>query len=116
MAEKPPYKLSIDLESYRPEAINAALERLNELCSEHDQVGKTKAKVAIESYQEDALIAIREQIEAYLRVNKVVIEGKVTLESPVVRPQPEKTPMDEMLDMPDTPGRRAAEFIMDRTR
>ena len=28
MAEKPPYKLSIDLESYRPEAINAALERL----------------------------------------------------------------------------------------
>lgn len=28
--EKPPYKLSIDLESYRPEAINAALERLSD--------------------------------------------------------------------------------------
>lgn len=98
MAEKPPYSLSISLESYRPEAINAALERLNELCSEYDQTGKVKARVAIESYQEDALLAIREQIEAYLRVKRVVIEGKVTLESPVVRPELAKTPMDDMLE------------------
>ena len=97
MAEKPPYSLSISLESYRPEAINAALERLNELCSEYDQAGKVKAKVTIESYQEDALLAIREQIETYLRVKKVILEGKVTLESPVVRPET-KTPMDDMLE------------------
>lgn len=106
MADKPPFKLSIDLESYRPEAINAALDRLNDLCSEHDQTGKVKAKVVIESNSEDALLAIREQIETYLRVKKVVLEGKVTLESPVVRPQPEKTPMEEALDRLDGAGRR----------
>lgn len=68
------------------------------MCSEHNQTGKVKAKVAIESYQEDALLVIREQIETYLRVKKVVLEGKVTLESPVVRPEPNRTPMDEILE------------------
>lgn len=110
--EKPPYKLSIDLESFRPEAINDALDRLNDLCSEHDQTGKVKAKVAIESHHEDALLAIREQIETYLRANKIIIEGKVTMESPVVRPQPEKTPMEEALERAaHRMGAESVEFV-----
>lgn len=111
--EKPPYKLSIDLESFRPEAINEALERLNALCSEHDQTGKVKAKVVIESHQEDALLAIREQIETYLRARKIIIEGKVTMESPVVRPQPEKTPMEEALErLRPEPGSGIDEVVL----
>lgn len=111
MAEKAPFKLSIALEGFRPEAINAALDRLNDLCSEHDQSGKVSAKVVIEGYQEDALVGIREQIETYLRVNKFVLEGKVTMESPVVRPQPEKTPMERMMEaLQPGPGESAIEM------
>lgn len=114
--EKPPYALNITLEGTRTEHLSKVLARLNELCGEHDRAGESKTKVVIESWHEDDLIAIREQIELFMRQHKLILRSECYIKAPTVRPEPAKTPMDEVLDMPDTPGRRAAEFIMDRTR
>jgi hypothetical protein len=96
--DKPPFKLTITLESYRPDALNQAIEHLNELCNQYDQTGELKAKATIESWKEDPLLAIRAEIEQYLRLKKLIIEGKVTLESPVVRPPITLTPMEKAIE------------------
>jgi len=97
--DKPPFKLTINLESYRPDALNSAVERLRELCEEHDQTtGEMKTKIILESWKEEPLLAIRAQIETYLRHHKLLLDGKATIESPIVRPRPELTPMEEAIE------------------
>jgi hypothetical protein len=99
MADKPPYKLTIDLETYHPDALKDTLDRLRELCEEHEQSGgELKTKLTIESHQEEALTAIRDQIEVYLRQHKLLITGDATIRGPLVRPKAEPTPMERMLD------------------
>ncbi len=94
--EKPLYKMTIDFVSYRPDALNDALDRLNELAEEFDQTpGQIKTKATIESDSEEAIRSIRYQLETYLKINKTVISGKVGIEEPLVRPEPEPTPMDK---------------------
>ena len=44
------------------------------------------------------LQAIREQFEVWLRQERLGIEGDVVMKSPVVRPQPEKAPMDALFE------------------
>jgi hypothetical protein len=96
--EKPPYSLVIDLKTYHPDALKDTLDRLRELCDEQEQsTGELKTKLTIESWQEDALIAIRNQIESYLRHNKLLISGEATVKGPLVRPRPEPTPMEQAL-------------------
>lgn len=85
--DKPPFKLTIKLEGTRPDAIQATLNRLQTLCGEHDQVGELKASATIESWDEEALLAIRNQIESHIRANRWVIDGKTTFDSPLVRPK-----------------------------
>ena len=107
--DKPPYKLTISLEAYQPEAMQAVLRRLNELSNEYDQVPELKTKVAIESTDEGALVYIRNQLEAFLRHSNEPVECKVTMEAPGVRPisKPRTTPMDSLLeDVPRAPGRK----------
>jgi hypothetical protein len=104
--DKPPYRLTIDLETWHPDALKDTLDRLRELTDEHDQTsGELKTKLTIESWQEDALVAIRNQIESYLRHNKLLITGDATIKGPLVRPKPEPTPMEALLNT--DLGRRA---------
>lgn len=103
MSDKPPYKLTIKLNGTRPDALNAAVRRLDELCGDHDQVADLKTAVTIESWKEDDLIAIRDGIESFLDSKRLIIGGEVTLTSPVVRKrtpivaEPPPTPMEEYL-------------------
>ena len=93
--DKPPFKLVIDLETFRPDALADTLDRLRDLCEEHDQTaGELKTKLTIESWSEEALTTIRNAIEIWLRVNKTVISGEATLKGPLVRPKAEPTPME----------------------
>lgn len=94
MADKLPYQLTINLKSFRPEAVEAALRRFEQLCSEHDQIGAITTKVVIESNDEDALIEMRNQFEVWLRAARALVEGDVTMRSPLVRPKPQLLPMD----------------------
>lgn len=93
MADKLPFRLKIHLEGYRPEAVHAALNHLDTLCGEYDHAPELKATATIESNDEAALTAIRAQLEVYLRANKTLVEGKVTMEAPLVRPKPETQPL-----------------------
>lgn len=106
-AEKPWYKLTISLDAAKVETLMKALTHLNELTTAQSQPGDLKTRIAMESFHEETLLAIRDDFEAWLRVNRVGIDGKVTLEAPVVRPRPEAepTPMEEYLDrLRPTPG------------
>lgn len=93
MADKLPFKLIIKLEGYRPEAVHAALQHLDTLCSEYDHAPELKATATIESNDEAALTAIRAQLEMYLRSNKTLVEGKVTMEAPLIRPKHDQEPL-----------------------
>jgi hypothetical protein len=94
MADKPPFKLTITLEAFKPEAMNMALDEINELCNHYDQAGELKTKVTIESWKEDPLLSIRAEIEDFLRRHKVAIDGKVSLESPLMRTIAQETPIE----------------------
>jgi len=103
MSDKPPYKLTIKLNGTRPDALNAAVRRIDELCGDHDQVADLKTAITIESWKEDDLLTIRDGIEAFLDSKRLIIGGEVTLTSPVVRKrtpivaEPPPTPMEEYL-------------------
>jgi hypothetical protein len=98
MSEKAPYKLTIKLTSARPDAIGDALARLREITGEYDQHGET---IALESYKEAPLTAIREQFELWLHTHRIGIECEVTAKAPGLRPETvtalraqQRTPMD----------------------
>lgn len=104
MSDKPPYKLVIKLSGTRPDALNAAVRRLDELCGDHDQVGELKTAVTIEIWKEEDVLAIRDGIEAFLDSKRLIIAGEVTLTSPIIRkrapipaPEPIPTPMEAYL-------------------
>lgn len=109
MPDKPPFKLSITLETNRPDAMKASIDHLNTLCNEHDQRSDVKTKVVIESWDEVSLLAIRAGIEAYIRQHRWVIDGKVTMDSPLIRMESQVPPMVELFNAPmgsDGPPRR----------
>lgn len=113
--EKPWYTLKIDLKARKVEVMNGALEKLDEITSEHSTPGQLRTAIKFESFQEETLQAIREAFEAWLRQQRLGVEGDVTMTSPVVRPRPEPAPMDAMFEelRPGKGGRSAAavEFI-----
>lgn len=113
--EKPPYALNISLEGTRTEHLSRVLSRLNELCGEHDRAGESKTKVVIESWDEEELNIIRRQIELYMRQNKIILKSECYIKAPTVRPEPEKTPMEEELERLESAGRRmgadSVEFV-----
>lgn len=92
MSDKPPYKLAIKLNGTRPDALNAAIRHLDDLCGDHDQVADLKTTVVI---------------EAFLDAKRLIIGGEVTLTSPVVRKrtpivaEPAPTPMEAYLQEQD---------------
>jgi hypothetical protein len=55
---------------------------------------KPPDRVVIESNDEQSLSEIRNQFEVFLRAARTLVEGEVTMASPLVRPQPKSLPMD----------------------
>ena len=114
--EKPLYKLTVDLVTYFPDALNATLEKLQELTEEHDQVtGELKTKVIVETDSEEAVRQIRYQLETYLRQHKTQISGEVVIKEPLVRPEPTPLPMDAIEGFAERHGART-EFAVSSDR
>lgn len=96
---KPIYKMTIDLATFRTDALKETLDCIRELTSEQDKTlaGELKTKVTIEGDNLRGLQAIRDQLEIYLRHNqKTIVTGTVDIKEPLIRPAP-ATPMDELL-------------------
>jgi hypothetical protein len=87
MADKAPYKLTVKIDSERPDAIGQALSQLREIAGEHDQVGKGSATITIESYLEHPLSAICEAFEEWLWQHQIGLGCEMTLGRPGVRPE-----------------------------
>ena len=51
MAEKAPYKLTVKLDSSRPDAIGEAMQSLRDIAGDYDQTGEASATITMESYQ-----------------------------------------------------------------
>lgn len=96
--DKPWYTLEIKLTASKVEKMTAAITKLDEITSEHSTPGMLKFGVKFESFQEEQLQAIREQFEVWLRDQRLGIEGDVVMKSPVVRPRPEKAPMEALFE------------------
>lgn len=115
---KPIYKMTIDLSTFRTGALKDALDRIRELTSEQEKTaqGEIKIKVAIEGDVLQGLVAIRNQIEIYLRQQKNgLVSGTVKIEEPLIRPAPEPTPMDALFEDEDaTPGERTMKWLVER--
>jgi hypothetical protein len=86
-ADKPPYKLTIKLDSARPDALSQAMEALREIISDHDQTGEAESTIVIESFKESPLLMVREAFEEWLWKYKIGIGCKIRLDSPGVRPE-----------------------------
>jgi hypothetical protein len=101
-ADKPPYKLTVKLDSARPDALSQALEALRDIISDHDQTGEAESTIVIESFKESPLLEVREAFEEWLWKYKIGIGCKIRLDSPGVRPESASifrarfaTPMDQ---------------------
>ena len=85
--DKPPYKLTIKLESERPDVIGEALGQLRTIAGEHDQTGKGSATLTIESYLEQPLSAICAAFEQWLWEHTIGVGCEMNLARPGLRPE-----------------------------
>lgn len=81
MPEKAPYKLTVKLDSPKPEHVAAALTELRERAAEYDQTGEATATVTFEFWQEAPMRAIMDAFETWL-----FYHGHVDCEMKPVRP------------------------------
>lgn len=102
MAEKAPYKLTIKLDSSRPDAIGDALRQLRDIAGEYDQAGEGTASITIESYQEKPLSAICDDFEEWLYKHAIGLGCEMRIQRPGLRFEMlstlrarHATPMDE---------------------
>lgn len=64
--DKAPYRLTIKLDSARPDALGEALRVLRDIAGEYDQTGEGAASITIESWQEKPLQGICDDFEEWL--------------------------------------------------
>ena len=102
MAEKAPYKLTVKLDSARPDAIGQAMRALQDITAEADQSGDGSATITIESYQEDPLRSICDAFEEWLYKHAIGLGCDIKLQRPGLRPEMlsvlrarHATPMDQ---------------------
>ena len=118
----PIYKMTIDLSTFRTDALKATLDRIRELTSgeEKTMAGELKTKVTIEGDNLPGLQMIRNQLEIYLRHNQnTIVTGTVDIKEPLVRPAPEPTPMDALFEDDEaigSDGARAMAWLEQRER
>ena len=100
--EKAPYKLSVKLDSSRPDAIGQAIQALQDITAEADQSGDGSATITIESYQEDPLRSICDAFEEWLYKHAIGIGCEIKIARPGLRPEMaarfrarHATPMDD---------------------
>lgn len=97
---KPIYKMTIDLTTFRTDALKDTLDCIRELTGEQEKTiaGELKIKATIEGDNLAGLQAIRNQLEIYLRRQQTgLVTGTVDIKEPLIRPAPEPTPMDALL-------------------
>ena len=85
--EKAPYKLSVKLDSSRPDAIGQAIQALQDITAEADQSGDGSATITIESYQEDPLRSICDAFEEWLYKHAIGIGCEIKIARPGLRPE-----------------------------
>lgn len=84
MAEKAPYKLTVKLDSSRPDAIGEAMQSLRDIAGDYDQTGEASATITMESYQEDPLRQICDAFEEWLYKHAIGLGCDIKLPSPVL--------------------------------
>lgn len=109
MPEKAPYKLTIKLDSARPDALGDAMKRLRDIAGDYDQTGEGSATFLFEAWQEAPLTDIREQFEIWLHQHAIGLGCEVVQKSPGLRPETvtalratQRTPMDDALQDDET--------------
>lgn len=102
MAEKAPYKLTVKLDSSRPDAIGEAMQSLRDIAGDYDQTGEASATITMESYQEDPLRQICDAFEEWLYKHAIGLGCDIKLQRPGLRPEMlsalrarHATPMDD---------------------
>lgn len=85
--DKAPYKLTVKLDSERPDAIGQALSQLREIAGERDQTGKGSATLTIDSYLEQPLTEICAAFEEWLWQHQIGLGCEMTIGRPGVRPE-----------------------------
>ena len=100
--EKAPYKLTVKLDSSRPDAIGEAMQSLRDIAGDYDQTGDGSATITIESYQEDPLRSICDAFEEWLYKHAIGLGCDIKIQRPRLRPEMlaalrarHATPMDE---------------------
>ncbi len=91
MADKPPYKLKIKIDSARADALADAFAAIREIIGETEVIGDHATTITLESFTEAPLLDIRAQFERFLWHHKIGMECKIGLESPGVRPEMAET-------------------------
>lgn len=100
--EKAPYKLTVKLDSSRPDAIGEAMQSLRDIAGDYDQTGEASATITMESYQEDPLRSICDAFEEWLYKHAIGLGCDIKLQRPGLRPEMlsvlrarHATPMDD---------------------
>lgn len=100
--EKAPYKLTVKLDSSRPDAIGEAMQSLRDIAGDYDQTGEASATITMESYQEDPLQQICDAFEEWLYKHAIGLGCDIKLQRPGLRPEMlaalrarHATPMDQ---------------------
>lgn len=100
--EKAPYKLTVKLDSSRPDAIGEAMQSLRDIAGDYDQTGEASATITMESYQEDPLRSICDAFEEWLYKHAIGLGCDIKLQRPGLRPEMlsvlrarHATPMDQ---------------------
>ena len=87
MAEKAPYKLSVKLDSSRPDAIGQAIQALRDIAGDFDQTGEATATITFESYQEAPLRDVTDTFEEWLYKHAIGIGCEIKIARPGLRPE-----------------------------
>ena len=102
MAEKAPYKLSVKLDSSRPDAIGQAIQALRDIAGDFDQTGEATATITFESHQEAPLRDVCDTFEEWLYKHAIGIGCEIKIARPGLRPEMlsalrarHATPMDD---------------------
>ena len=85
--EKAPYKLSVKLDSSRPDAIGQAIQALRDIAGDFDQTGEATATITFESYQEAPLRDVTDTFEEWLYKHAIGIGCEIKIARPGLRPE-----------------------------
>lgn len=85
--DKAPYKLTIKLDSARPDALGEALRVLRDIAGEYDQTGEGAASITIESWQEKPLQGICDDFEEWLFKHQIGLGCEMGIKRPGLRPE-----------------------------